>query len=231
MSSPFGRRTPLARMLLFALATAVAGAGIAASAWGSGAAAELQPQTLVRAKAIRDHVNARYRRLPGRKLAVTEVTTTGVVESLSLVEDPLEPARVVPADNGIYFQICSVRAKCPYPARLKAWPADAFRPGRLALELAVRTFSRTTATLVVVALPTTSPTWIVFERDDFLAEVGVPLRNQLTADPGYAQAGLQGAVDRIARGRTFVPLQLVEVAPGRETFTAVSLREGVRNDS
>ena len=147
----------------------------------------------------------------------------GVVESVSLLTDPVEPLHVVPADNGIYFALCSVRAKCPYPARSAAWPAAAFRPRRQALELAVRVFSRTTADLVVVALPTRSPTWIVFERADLSAEVGAPLLDQLAADPGFADAGLRAIVDRLTRRRTFVPLELLPLGPGRETFVAVAL--------
>ena len=146
----------------------------------------------------------------------------GVVESVSLMTDPVEPLHVVPARNGIYFALCSVRANCPYPARSAAWPAAAFRPRRQALELAVRVFSRTTADLVVVALPTRSPTWIVFERADVFAEVGATLRDQLAGDPGFADAGLRAIVDRLTRERTFVPLEVMWVGPGRETFVAVA---------
>ena len=154
---------------------------------------------------------------------MTEVTTTGVVESLSLLSDPLEPLQVVPADNGIYFALCSLRAKCPHPARSAAWPAAAYRPRRLALELALRAFSQTTVALVVVALPTWSPTWIVFERDDFSSEVGAPLSDQFAADPRVADAALRAVVDRLTRRRTFVPLSIEPVAPGRETLVAMSL--------
>jgi hypothetical protein len=223
MSSHVACRRRPTRGLLFAFVTAVAGASVAIPASASESAARLQPQALVRAKAIQVHVNARYRRLPGRKVTVTEVTSTGVVDSLSLLEDPLEPARVVPAANGLYFALCSVRAKCPYPPRSAAWPVAAFRPRQQALELAVRAFLRTTAALVVVALPTRSPTWIVFERDDLAAEVGAPLRSQLTADPGWVDPGLRAVVDRLTRPRTFVPLELVLVAPGHETFMAIAL--------
>ena len=221
MSSPIDRRTRLTCGLLFAFAVAAAGiAAIPASAAES--ASELEPQTLVRAKAIRTEVNARYRRLAGRKLRVTDVTTMGVIESLRIMEDPLEPDRVVPTDNGIYFQLCSVRAKCPYPARSAVWPDDAFRPRRLALELAVRTFSRTTADLVVVALPTRSPTWIVFERDDLSAEVGRRCASsslQIRATP----RGLRAVVDRLTWTRTVVPIEIVPGAPGRYAVTAVAV--------
>ena len=83
---------------------------------------ELEPQSLVRAKAIRTHVNARYRRLSGRQLAVTEVTSMGVVESVSLAIDPIEPLHVVPADSGIYFALLRA-GEVPIPARSAAWPA------------------------------------------------------------------------------------------------------------
>lgn len=220
MSSRVNRRRRLACGLLLAFALS----GV--PAWAAESASKLQPQALVRAKAIRNEVNARYRRLPGRKLAVTEVTTMGIVESVSLLGDPLEPARAVPADNGLYFVLCSVRAKCPHPPRSAAWPAAAFRSRRQALELAVRAFSQTTVDLVVVALPTWSPTWVVFERDDLSPEIGAPLRDQLTADPRFADAGLRAVVERLTRPRTFVPLGIEEVAPGRETFFAMALYEG-----
>lgn len=216
------RRIAVALLLGFTACTT------AASADASSSAAELQPQTLVRAKVIRTEVNARYRRLSGRKLTVSEVTSTAVVESLTLIADPLQSPRVVPAGNGVYFALCSVRATCPLPARSAAWAPYAFRPRRQALELAVRAFSETSVSLVVVALPTWSPTWIVFERDALSSEVGAPLRDQLAAHPGFADAGLRAAVDRLTLGRTFVPLGIEEVAPGRETIVAVTLFERSR---
>jgi hypothetical protein len=213
----------LIRALLLALAAVAAGAVAAIPASASKSLPELQPQALVRAKAIRTNVNARYRRLPGRKLAVTEVTSMGVVDSVSLIIDPLEPPSVVSAENGIYFALCTVGARCPHPPRSAAWPATAFRPRRQALELAVWAFAQTAASLVVVALPTWSPTWVVFERDDLSSEIGAPLREQLAADPRYADAGLHAAVDELTVGRTFVPLGIEPVAPGRETFIAIAL--------
>jgi hypothetical protein len=216
------RRYPV---LALALVVGMAIVTAAVPAYASESAAELQPQALVRAKSIRTHVNARYRRLPGRKLAVTEVTSMGVVDSVSLITDPLDAARVLPAENGIYFALCSVEAKCPHPARWAAWPAAAFRPRRQALELAVRAFEQTAATVVVVALPTWSPTWLVFERTELLEQVGAPLRNQLSADPRFADAGLRGVVERLTRERTFLPLGIEEVAPGHETFIAITLFE------
>jgi hypothetical protein len=203
-------------------------ASVAVPASASESASRLQPQALVRAKAIRTQVNTRYQRLPGRKLAVTEVTSMAVVDSVGLLTDPLDEPHVVSAENGIYFALCSVGAKCPHPHRSAAWPATAFRPRRQALELAVRAFARTTADLVVVALPTWSPTWVVFERADLSAELGEPLLDQLAADPRFADAGLRAVVDELTRGRTYVPLGIVPVAPGHETFLAITLFERSR---
>src|SRR5215218_1017037 len=86
------------------------------------------PETLTHARVIRAEVGAKYRLAPGRKLSVTEATSTAVVESITLITDWLEPPRVVAAANGIYFAICSARAKCPYPRRSAAWRPLAFRP-------------------------------------------------------------------------------------------------------
>jgi hypothetical protein len=99
-----GRRK-LAWKLPLALATLAACAVAAVPAHSAATASALDPEALTRARVIRAEINARYRLMPGRKLAVTEATSTGVVESLTLVTDPLEPWRVVRADNGIYFAI------------------------------------------------------------------------------------------------------------------------------
>jgi hypothetical protein len=205
------------------LTTVAAATAVSFPASASTTASELAPDAWPRAQAIRANVNGRYRRISGRKLVVTEVAAMGVVDSLTLVTIPLEPARVVPADNGIYFAVCPVRARCPYPKRAAAWPAIAFRPRCLAVELAVRTFLGTSADLVVVALPTRSPVWVVFERHDLFAEVGAPLLDQLTADPALADAGLRAEVDRLTRYRLFAPLVLNPIGSGQETFLAMSL--------
>jgi hypothetical protein len=76
-----------------------------------------------------------------------------------------------------------------------------------------------------VALPTWSPTWVVFERGDLSSEIGAPLRDKLAADPRFVDAGLRAVVERLTRRRTFVPLGIEAVAPGRETFLAMSFFE------
>jgi len=99
------------RKTLLALAAAALAIGAAAAfPVPSQATASIEPETLARARAIRAEVNARYRLVPGRKLAVTEATTTGVVQSLTLVTDWLEPPRVAPAAHVPYFACCSRRA-------------------------------------------------------------------------------------------------------------------------
>jgi hypothetical protein len=187
-----GRRN-LPRSLPLALASLAAGAVAASPAPAATTTSALAPETLTRARVIRAEVSARYRLVPGRrKLAVTEATTTGVVQSLTLVTDWLELPRVVPADNGIYFAICSARAKCPYPARSAAWRAAAFLPRRQALELALRTFLKTSASLVVVALPTAEPVWVVFQRDDLLADTDAPaVLDQLASNPAAIDTPLR----------------------------------------
>jgi hypothetical protein len=82
--------------------------------------------------------------LRGRGLAVTEATSTGVVESFTLLTPNLLETRIVSANNGIDDAICPVDATCPYPARRFARPAAELVPRRLALELALRTFLDTT---------------------------------------------------------------------------------------
>jgi hypothetical protein len=208
------------RKLRFVLATLAVGAAVAVTALSSPTAAALEPDALTRARAIRAELSARYRVMPGRKLVVTEATTTGVVETLTLVTDWLEP-RVVRADNGIYFAICSLRARCPYPARSKAWRTLAFLPRRQALELALRTFLETPVSLVVVALPTREPVWVVFERD-FLTEIDAPaVLEQLAATRASVRPPLRKLVDQLTFSRLFVPLPVLP--PPDDTIYAIRL--------
>jgi len=183
------------------------------------------PETLTHARVIRAEVGAKYRLAPGRKLSVTEATSTAVVESITLITDWLEPPRVVPAANGIYFAICSARAKCPYPRRSAAWRPLAFRPRRLAVELALRTFLETSADLVVVALPTGQPVWLVFERNDVLATTDAQTALQhLAPSPAVSDNRLRDIVDRLTRPRLFVPLPILP--PPDDTIYAARLIAG-----
>jgi hypothetical protein len=213
------------RTILLALATLAAPAAVAAfPASVSARPSALAPDALAHARSIRAELNARYRLLPRPKLVITEATTTGVVDSLTLIDpsdsSESQPWRVVPADNGIYFAICSARAGCPYPAR-SAWPAVAFLPRREALELALRTFLETNAALVVVALPAAEPVWVVFERDDLLTKIDAAAAlGQLASNPAVVDEPLRQLVDRFTRPRLFVPLPVLP--PPDDTIYAMA---------
>jgi hypothetical protein len=192
-----------------------------------GAAAALTPpapasstETIAQARHIRADVNARLRSAPGRKLVVTEATSTAVVRSLTLVEPG--GLRVVPADNGIYFATCSTGARCPYPRRSQSWPATAFAPRRLALELALRTLLETSASLVIVLLPTVEPVWVLFERDDVLRSLDASsVLARLVPLAGGGDAALRKLVDGLIAPRLFAPIPIVP--PPDDTIFALRL--------
>jgi hypothetical protein len=193
----------------------------ATPAHSSSPGSEPAANALAHAKVIRAEVTARYRNARGRKLVVTEVTATGVVESITLISDWLEPERVVPAQNGIYFAICSSHAKCPYPARSAVWPIEAFLPRRMALELALRTLVETSASLVVVALPTARPAWVVVERDLLVSGDAQAMLDRLTSNPDVTDSTLRELVDRITEPRLFLPLPILP--PPDHTIYALAL--------
>ena len=117
-------------------------------------------ETIEQAEQIRSEVQAN-----GGSFVVTEASSTGVVDSLTLLSHPAPGARVVPAAGGVYYAICPRLARCPYPARGGA-NARSRVPHVMALDLARRTFARTAANLVVVSLPTRRPALLVLERGD-----------------------------------------------------------------
>jgi len=219
------RRTAVLSAIVLVALAAVVGAAAALPGPAPATSSDVRPETLAQAREIRAQVTARYRLAPGRKLSVTEATSMAVLDSLTLLTTANE-LRVVPTDDGIYFAICSARARCPYPARAASWPASAFLPRRQALELAVRTFLETSATLVVVALPTAEPVWLVFERNDLTGLAAPALRTQLTADPEVTNAALRHVVDQLTLPRLFVPVAIVPVSGTTETMLAVSLDNG-----
>jgi hypothetical protein len=183
----------------------------------------LEGKALTHARETGLKVDARYRHVLGGKLAVAEATTTSVVESFTLLSANLQETRVVPADNGIYFAICPRGATCPYPAARVARPAADFLPRRLALELALRTLSKTSADVVAVSLPTPRSVLLVVEREDLLRELEVPaLADALGGDPAVPPGPwLQAVVDKITRPRVFVALGLEPTPSGRETLGAM----------
>jgi hypothetical protein len=172
---------------------------------------------------IRTQIDARYRGLQGRGLAVTEATSTGVVESFALLTPDLLETRLLPADNGIWYAICPVRATCPYPARSFARSAADFVPRRLALELALRTFLETSADVVAVSLPT--PRFIAFivERRELAREVDMPtLAKALSGDPSRAlSVSLERIVHRVTWPRVFLFVALEPTPSGRDSWAGI----------
>jgi hypothetical protein len=200
--------------ILAALLTVVACVGSASSASG---ARSTSTASLARAATIRAEVDARY---PG--LRVTEASSTAVIDSVTLFTAEADP-RVVPAENGIYFAVCPIRATCPYPGRA-ARPSSAFAPRRLALELAVRTFLETEADLVLVSLPTPRFVLLVFER----AELDSRAISEDIANNPQRQASprLLSLVDSTTLPRLFGPFALEPCPNGRDTLLAWSLASG-----
>lgn len=186
-------------------------------------ASALEPRSLARAQTIRAQLDARYRLVPDGALAVTEATSTGVVESFTLLTPDLLEMRSLPAKNGIWYAICPVGAACPYPARRFARPAADFGPRRLALELALRTFLETTADLVAVSLPTPGFVAFVVERKELAREVDMRmLAKALGGDPSRALAAtLVRVVDSATRPRVFRFLGLEATRSGRDSWAGV----------
>lgn len=186
--------------------------GAASNARASSAASELTPQSLRHAQTIREELDARYRGPRRGGLAVTEASSTGVVESFTLVTSDLLGTRVVPAENGIYYAVCPAGAKCPYPARRLARPAADLDARRLALELAVRTFLETSVDVVAVSLPTLRFMVFIVERDEVDVE---PVARALAS--GSAQS-VRATVNRVTRPRIFVAAGLEPTPSGGDTW-------------
>jgi hypothetical protein len=190
------------------------------SARASSTASELTPQSLRHAQTIRAELDVRYR-VPRRGgLAVTEASSTGVVESFTLVTSDLLETRVVPAENGIYYAVCPARASCPYPARRHARTAADVGARRLALELAVRTFLETTVDVVAVSLPTLRFMVFIVERHELVDEVDLAVVAQaLEHEPSQRlSASVHAVVDRVTRPRIYVAVGLEPTLSGRDTW-------------
>jgi hypothetical protein len=219
------RKAQVGRLLLGGVVGMMLAIGTFAAAAGSASqmASTLEPESLARARAIRAQLDARYRVVRARGLAVTEATATGVIESFTLFTPDLLETRLVPADNGIYYAICPARASCPYPARRFARPAAELVPRRLALELALRTFLETSADVVAVSLPTPRFILFVVERTELAREVDLSaLAKALDRDPSRAlSSSLEVVVDRLTRARVYVALGLEPTPNGRDSLMAV----------
>jgi len=209
------QKSAVALALAVALVTAVTStAAIAGSD-------SLDPRALAQARKIRGEVTARYART--LKLAVTEASSTSVIESYLLLTPDLLGVRVVPADTGIYYAICPLRVTCPYPAR-SSRPPSAFVPRRQALELALRTFLETPASVVAVSLPTPEYVFFLVERDELQGVDMAALAKALGGNPARSPAAsLRRIVDEVTRPRLFVPLGLEPTPSGREALGAMPL--------
>jgi hypothetical protein len=189
------------------LATAAALSVVA----GAMAAPPASTDVLAHAKQIGVEVDARY---PG--LRVSETSSTAVIESLTLFDDPANPREVL-ADNGIYFGVCPNGATCPFPDRAPR-PPEALAPRRVALELAVRTFLETTTDLVVVSLPTRRFILLVFERDAIDSR-GVS--DALAPYPTVASSWrLRSLVDANTLPHLYAPFALTPTPSGRDSLLA-----------
>jgi hypothetical protein len=210
------------RKVALALVALVTAAVTAASAVAG--STSLDPRALTQARKIRTEITARYVRQGSPKLVVTEASPTGVIESFLLLSSDFLELRVVPADNGIHYAICPVRATCPYPGPRWARPASAFVPRRQALELALRTFLETPATVVSVSLPTPEYVFFLVERDELRGVDMASLVRALGGNPARSPAStLRRLVDEITRPRLFVPLGLEPTPNGRESLGAAPL--------
>ena len=210
-------------MRRFVVTIIITGLAVVAASTAIAASSSLSPVVLSHARAIKTEISTRYVR--GPKLRVTEASPTDVIESFLLLTADFLGLRVVPADNGIHYAICPVRAVCPYPGPRSARPASGFAPRRLALELAVRTFLETSASVVSVALPTRDYVFFLIERDELDQTIDMnALARTLSGNPVRAPAAsVRQIVDEITRPRLFAPLGLEPTPSGRESLGAVPL--------
>ncbi len=183
--------------------------GVSASR-ASAATAESMPVRLAHARTIGADVNARARRLPGAKLAVSEPTPTDVVESFTLLSQNLLETRYISAEGGVWYEICPVKAACPYPAARHARPAADYLPRRLALELAVRTFAETDASVVGVSLPTPRFVAFIVTREELAREGDIAALSQSLRESSMLalSASERHLADELTRPRTYVFLGL-----------------------
>ena len=206
----------VALMLLIAAMSAVTAA--------AGANA-LGPRTLAQARAIKTEITARY---VGPKLVVTEASPTDVIESFLVLTPDFLGLRVVSADNGIHYAICPVRATCPYPGSRAARPASAFIPRRQALELALRTFLETSATVVSVSLPTPEYVFFLVERDELRGVDMAALAKALAGNPARSPASLAATDGRRDHTPQAVRAARPRADPERTTCLSVRRRSGPR---
>jgi hypothetical protein len=215
------------RAAWFAIAVIAASISSVPVASGSPEASPRDSLALARAESIRLDVSSRYARSKAAGLEVTEASSTGVIESFTLLSVDLVETRIVPADNGVYYAICPVNAQCPYPANRFARSAASFIPRRIALELAVRTFQETTADVVAVSLPTRRFVLFVVERSELGQDALRSLEKALARNRRQsAPVALRRQIDRATRLRVYEVIGLEPTPSGRDTLGAVPLWPG-----
>ena len=209
------------RAVWLAIGVAAASA-VAPVASGSPETSPRDPLAVALARTIQLEVSNRYRRSRGTGFEVTEASSTGVVESFTLLSAHLTEARSVPADNGVYYAICAVQATCPYPARRFAHSAASLVPRRIALELAVRTFRETSADVVAVSLPTRRFVLFIIERAELGQDALSSLALVLARNPRQsASVALRDLIDRATRPRVYAVMGLEPTPGGRDSLAAV----------
>lgn len=174
--------------------------------------------TLQRAKGITRQVESRDHPAAVRRIDVTDVSLTLVVASIELGANGSQPARSIPADSGVHFAVCPLgttmcAASGPGVSRLAASAAL-----RVGLELALRTFLETQATLVVVSLPRAEgrSTALVFERSFLRGIDADALLRQLGEEATGADR-----LDDVAGRHLVVLLGLGSYSPTRDSLLTV----------
>jgi len=120
-----GRLFGLITLVAMVAAVALAMRASAAVPAHLSATAPATQDALARAQAIRTEVTARYRPLSGRKLVVADATVMGGDSFLALWNHDWLDGRIVPVNGGIFFDICSARARCvptPRAGLPGGWP-------------------------------------------------------------------------------------------------------------
>jgi hypothetical protein len=204
-------RLALTTAIVLGAATAASAPSVASLSSREGTA----PATLAHAAVIRADTNTRYRNMPGREPIIAESTTTGTVDSLTLVGGFAGDGYVVPASNGIYYALCPTAARCTFGSGRRSWAPTAYLPRRLAVEIALRTLDETTADLVVVSLPTATPVWLVFERAQLLDGMeAIDWYVHLRHPPGTDSKPFRKLLLERTRPALFVPLPVLPPPPG-----------------
>jgi len=185
------------------------------------ASARPDPDVIDRAAAIQADVTARYASTHG--LVVTEASSTDVVGSLTMWSAEGASVREVPTVRGVYYALCPTRTTCPFPSRKRARPVAAFAPRQAALELGLRSFSETTADLVVVSLPTRRWVLLVLERSE-LAAIAAAASIDAHSDLRVATTrATREAVDELTLRHLYTPFALGIGSDGTDTLAAVQI--------